>query len=280
MSSLFDFTPASGPPARKGDAVNSRGLVEGMKVGLKAHYVKKGEIKPEKPKTSSVETAYQGEQAAAAKTAPSQMVEDLKTGLKAWYKKHGGLQEATMQPNVGDLPARALGSEWKCGSPSKRCAQPREKGGTSLRKDIQNLEKSLEATLVTLSNKHRLSEEELTDFRIQLVGALSDVLLKKDSSKMRELRMQATILESSEFIGDQVPETDSILTADNDAGAIFRKKMGEAYVGPIVEMVATQLSGGMPLLIVRNNVAAAMQSTADVHMRGTLNKAARVLAEM
>ena len=50
--------------------------------------------------------------------------------------------------------------------------------------------------------------------------------------------------------------------------------------GPIVEMVATQLSSGTPLNVVRSNIAAALRMTVYSKTRGTLSKAARVLAEM
>ena len=281
MQGLFDFTPAAGPPPKKGDSVNKpRGLVEGMKVGLKAHYVKTGEMRLEEQKQTP-ELAYNTPTKTETQpSAPSEMKDALKTGLRAWYTKHGGLQEATMQPSVGDGPARALGSRWQEGMPSRRSATPMEKGGSSLRKDIQNLERSLEATLATLSNKHRLSEEDLEEFRNMLADAVTDIIINNGTTKMRDVRMQATIIESSNFIGDQAPETGVVLTDVNDAGTFFIGQMGKEHGGAIVEMLATQLSSGMPLSIVRNNVAAALRSTSNSSLKDTLRRAARVLAGM
>jgi hypothetical protein len=279
MSSILNSSPSAGPPARKGDSVKGpKGLVEGMKVGLKAHYTKTGEI-TEKQANPIEMYRDPSLQAPEEEVAPSEMKEALKTGLRAWYTKHGGLQESTVSANVGArLPERALGG-WSDGRPSKRRAKPMEKGGSSLRDDIQRLEKHLEGTLATLSNKHALSDGKIVGFRNQLADALSDVIVRGNTKKLRHIKMQATLFES-DFIGDAAPETDEPLTNENDLGAVFFSKMGEEHVGPIVEMVSNQLRSGMPLITIRSNVAAALQSTNAPGMRETLSRAARVLSEL
>jgi hypothetical protein len=112
-----------------------------------------------------------------------------------------------------------------------------------------------------------------------LLDAVSDYLSTGNSNMLKELKMQATLVESSKFIGEPAPETDQVLTGLNDLGEAFITQMAQ-YGGPIVEMVATQLSSGTPLNIVRGHVAAALRLTVDSKTQDTLSKAARVLAEM
>ncbi len=275
---IYNFSAVSGPPARKGDAAsNSKGLVEGMKVGLRARDAKAG--------IPNSMTPAMGTPGSAAHQEPvsSGMKEDLKQGLRAWYAKKGiQINETTASSSVGaELPASALGQkqEWGGGLPSRRRVTPLPKGGSSLRSYIQSLERSLEDTLATLSNKKRFSEADEIEFRTMLIDALVDYINTGNSAGLKELRMQATLVESSKFIGEPAPETDQILTSANDPGRSFSTKMA-LHTGPIVEMVATQLSSGTPLNIVRGHVAAALKLTVDSQTRNTLSKAARVLAEM
>ncbi len=279
---IYNTNAAVGPPSRKGDSTHSpKGLVEAMKVGLRAHYTKKGEPHQLTEGNGAISEAYDVDHInrRSREVAPSVMKDALKTGLRAWYTKHGGLQESTTAVNVGArLPERALGS-WKDGRPSRRTIRPMEKGGTSLRDDIQRLEKALEGTLATLSNKHRLSEKEFESFGNLLLDALLD-MMRGSSDKMHDVKAKATLIESSAFIGEAPQETATILTNDNDLGTIFSRKMGRAFTGSIVEMVSGQLSSGMSLNTIRHNVAAALQNPNTTRVRETLSRAARVLSEL
>jgi len=278
LASLLSTAAAAGPPVRKGDAAKGAGpkaVVEGMKAGLRAQYVKTGEM------SKHDAMAHANQQYASNheyETKPSPMMEGLKAGLRGWYAKRGQpVVETTMAPMVGDGTERALGQGARWRRPKDR---PRDGRGGSLRSQISSLEKQLENTLATLSNRRTFSEEDSMEFRSMLIDALSDIIGSGDTSKLKELKMQSTLIESSRFIGDAIPENDEVLTSGNDPGALFLERMGHNSAGPITEMVATQLSSGMPLQVVRNNVAAAMQSTVDGNVRGTLLKAARVLAEL
>ena len=278
LGSLMSTAASAGPPARRGDAVTGgpKAVVEGMKAGLRAKYVKEGKLSPEAVKTSAL---YESTQKRSS--GPSKMLEGLKTGLRAFYTKNGTpIQETTVAPSVGVGTERALGGpvHWGGGLPSERRDKPVEKSGTSLRGVIQNLERSLEQTLVSLSNRKSFNEAAEVELRGMLFDALAEAIRSGNFQGLKELKMQATLIESSKFIGDQVPETAQVLTSANDPGAEFSRRMG-ADVGAITEMVATQLSSGMPLHSVRSNVAAAMQSTVNQRVRGTLMKAARILAD-
>lgn len=281
IGSLLSTAAAAGPPAKRGDSAGGhKSVVDGMKAGLRAHYVKTGKMDPNVAKAQTAamyETNGQGE------TCKSQMVEDLKIGLRAHYNKTGQpINETTVAPSVGVGTERALGQpvHWGGGMPSRRKDKPLEKGGRSLRGNIQDLEKKLEVTLLGLSNRRGFTEEADQSFRHCLVDALADYIIQGDGSKLRDIKMQATLIESSKFIGEPAPETGEVLTQSNDSGARFLERMGDAATGSIVEMVATQLTSGMPLHLVRNNVAAAMQSTNNQRVRGTLMKAAVILAEL
>ncbi len=280
MASLLSTAASAGPPAKRGDkAGGHKAVVDGMKAGLAAQYAKTGKMSINEAQAVTAQVAQQAQAASGQETCPSQMVEDLKIGLRAHYAKRP-LTETTMAPSVGDGTARSLGgpTHWGGGEPSRRRDRPVEKGGTSLRSNIQALEKNLEQTLAGLSNKGGFSESD--EVKNLLVDALASYILAGDSSKFRELKMQATLIESSKFIGDPIPETAEVLTQSNDAGALFTERMGPSSAGPIVEMVATQLSSGMPLINVRSNVAAAMQSTNNLKIRSTLMRAARILSEL
>lgn len=281
IGSLLSTAAAAGPPARRGDSASGhKAVVNGMKAGLAAQYAKSGQMSLQEAKAVTAKAAAASANSGQA-TCPSQMVEDLKIGLRAHYKKAGTpVEETTMSPNVGTQPDRALGgpTHWGGGMPSKRRDRPMEKSGSSLRGNIQALEKNLEQTLLGLSNKKGFAED--ADVKSLLVDALSDYILSGDGSKLRDLKMKATLSEASEFIGDPAPEVDTVLTSSNDVGAMFTERMGSNSAGPIVEMVATQLSSGMPIRNVRSNVAAAMQSTVNSNVRGTLMRVARVLAEL
>jgi len=254
-----------------------------MKVGLKAHYTKTGELAQKvstNPPSQYVDTSANQVQHDHDGQKPAfDLKEDLKTGLRAWYKKRGKLNETTMQPSVGVTPERSLGG-WGAGLPSKRKKRPTEKNGDSLRGSIQSLERSLENTLATLSSAQGVSESDKSSFLNLLADALSDVFQTGSLDKLTTVKMKATLIESSAFIGEPAHETPTVLTPSNDKGRLFVEKMGEQHGGAIVEMVSTQLSSGTPVRVVRSNVAAAMQSTHDQRMRGILAKAARVLAEI
>ena len=279
LGSLFSTAAATGPPARKGDAASGpKAVVEGMKAGLRAHYVKSGEMS----KTAAAEhTNKQYLSNKGYDTKPSPMLEGLKAGLRGYYAKRGHkvVNETTIAPSVGDGTERVLGhlpSRW--GRPKDRPLEKKNKG--SLRAQIQSLQNELATTLATLSNRKTFSESDSMTLRSMLLDALCDIIRDGDTSKLKELKMQSTLIESSRFIGDAVPESDEVLTSANDVGALFVERMGASSAGPITEMVATQLSSGMPLALVRNNVAAAMQSTVDNNTRTTLMRVARVLSEL
>lgn len=199
-------------------------------------------------------------------------VDALKVGLRAHYAKkpaHQQLNETTLQPQVGaELPQRALGAP-----ANKRYFQ---KGGTSLRKDIQDLEKALEKTLLGLSNKG-LRESDVNEFKMMLADSIKKAI-NGDRSGIRETMMQATMLESQQFIAPPAPETPEILTPQRDIGNIFRAKIQTE--NPMVEMIANQLSSGTPMQIVINNISAAYASTANASARTTLEEAHRILSEM
>lgn len=282
---MLSAAPSAGPPAKRGDnASGHKALVEGMKVGLRAQYVKSGEMSPDVIKEASKTHARAGRA-----LGPSQMVEDLKIGLRAHYTRRGepinegrgSLTETTMSPSVGTQPDRALGASSHLGGGNlgRRKDKPTEKGNSSLRGHIQTLEKNLEATLTSLSNNRSFTEND-EEIKSLLIDALADYIMQGDGRKLKEFKMQATLIESSKYIGDPSPETHEVLTASNDNGAQFKERMGSCSSGPIVEMVATQLSSGVPLYTVRTNIATAMQSTTNQRVRGTLMKAARVLADM
>lgn len=279
FGSLLSTAATSGPPPRRGDAASGpKSVVDGMKAGLRAQYVKTGKMDPQ---VAQAQIAEAQAASSSSKTCSSQMVEDLKIGLRAHYTKKGQpIQETTLAPTVGVGTERSLGPpvHWGGGAPSRRKDKPMLKGGSSLRKNIQAMERNLETTLASLSNKRSFSEADEAEFKNFLVDALADYILQGNDSKLKEVKMHATILESSNFIGEPTPETAVVLTRTTDTGAQFLNEMGADSAGPIVEMVATQLSSGMPLHLVRNNVAAAMQSTNNQRVRGTLMKAARVLA--
>ncbi|MHA2065633.1 MAG: hypothetical protein ACXABY_14755, partial [Candidatus Thorarchaeota archaeon] len=220
FENVFNFSAASGPVPRKGDAAkNPKGLVEGMKVGLRARDAKAGV-----PNSMTMSVGTPGT-AAQQESIPSVLKEDIKHGLRAWYAKRGEpVNETTSAMSVGaELPARSLGQkqDWGGGLPSRRRDSPMSKGGSSLRSHIQALEKSLESTLATLSNKSRFSEADEADFRDMLLDAVSDYLSTGNSNMLKELKMQATLVESSKFIGEPAPETDQVLTGLNDLGEAF-----------------------------------------------------------
>jgi hypothetical protein len=252
-----------------------------MKIGLRAHYTKKGETNQLTEGNGAISESYSEDHVdrRTKEVGPSAMKDALKTGLRAWYAKNGGLQESTVAANVGArLPERALGG-WKEGRPSRRNALPMRKRGTSLRDDIQRLERALEGTLASLSNNSSISEQDYESFGNLLVDALID-MLRGDSSKMADVKNQATLIESSLFIGKPAQETSEVLTSDNDLGNIFFSRMGNTHNVAIVEMVSNQLRSGMPVNSIRNNVAAALQNPNTPGVRETLTRAARVLSEL
>jgi len=273
--SLYDFSATSGPPARKGDNRGFKSTVDAMKIGLRAHYTKVGKPQPYVDITTSSSTSLlETQDDHQYKIAPSVTKEALKTGLRAWYSKHGKpLHETTVAPSVGDGTERRLGGGFHTpGAPGRHRSYP--KGGTSLRADIQNLERSLERTLASLSNRRHITDGEEEEFRNLLVDALSRLVLDGDRGYFRDALMHASLIESR-FMGKPIPETSNVLTRATDLGSTFRQRMNEN--GPMVEMIANQLSSGMPLNVVVNNVVASHNSTASVRVRQTLSDAHDVL---
>jgi hypothetical protein len=191
----------------------------------------------------------------------------LRVGLSAQRARLGGgrqLNETTLQPNVGaELPARRLGG-------TRRRHFP--KGGTSLRKDIQDLERAAEKTLMGLSRKG-MSEDDVTEFRYVLADALKRKIL---GGSMKDAVMHASLLESR-FIGAMSHEGSGTLTSMNDLGAEFRSKIQES--SSLVDQIANQLSGGTPVNVVLNNIKASFASTNRPGPRATLTKAYNIVSE-
>lgn len=273
--SIYDYSAASGPPTRKGDTkgVGFGSTVDVMKLGLRAHYAKAGTPIPDDMPGTLVENQRNIQIETQQQTVATSVTKDaLKQGLRAWYTKRGmPIHESTGSAGVGDGTARSLGG----GFNTRRKELPT--GGTSLRADIRALEKSLEKTLTSLSNRKQISDGEDRNFRNLLVDALSRLVLDGDRGYFKDALMHASLIESR-FIGDPIPETAAVLTQANDYGAEFKEQMNEE--GSMVDMIANQLSSGMPLQEVTNNVVASYNNTTNYGMRQFLQAAHNVLLGM
>lgn len=269
----IDFSAASGPPPRKGDSVGFGSTVDAMKIGLRAHYAKTGQhqviAEASPPRVLS-------EGHANHEVGPSVTKDALKVGLRAWYKKHNKpLHETTTAMSVGDGTERMLGGGTFAvpGSPRYH-RKKKEENGTSLRADIQAIEDAVEKALSGLSNRRIVSANESDEFRGLLADALTRFVLRGDRSYLKDALMHASLLESR-FIGKPLPETGEKLTPMNDLGETFKNQMSEN--SPMVEMIANQLSSGMPLNVVVNNVVAAHNSTNNDKIRQILSNAHDIL---
>jgi hypothetical protein len=272
--SIFDFSAAAGPPDKKGDAKTGFGsTVDAMKVGLRAHYAKTGQPVTETPRNKEKQILAEDNQI-QAKVGPSVTKAALKTGLKAWYQKHGQyINETTLAPSVGVGPERPLGGNRIRDLPACN-KRNRTTGGTSLRADIQKVEQSVEKALAGLSDRQCVSESEDVKFRKMLVDAVTNLVMQGDTGYFKDVCMHASLIESR-FIGKPIPETGNVLTRKTDLGETFRSRMAEE--GPMVEMIANQLTSGMPLKVVVNNVVAAFNGTNNGKVRQTLQSAHDIL---
>jgi len=112
-----------------------------------------------------------------------------------------------------------------------------------------------------------------------LVDSLTKFIMDGDHSGMQNAQIYASVLdEGSPFIAPPEDEEESVLTSENDLGSIFRARMEDT--GPMIDMIANELSSGKPLAIVNNNVVATISCTPSQKDRSTLMRASRVLAGM